>query len=171
MAIKTSFPTKVKKSEVFFIFYDNTHAAIYDLWYNAYIENDNTEKNRKAKTKVKLKMTENKTYNFSNGIYEITYMDNHSVEQSIMATTSPDSVLGTPTGTPTKHTVRVFNVNAEGWESILVASIIHTEQLTGEGAENNKKKLQASPEYLGQLNLFDNEDLDSEEYPDGRIGS
>ena len=120
-----------------------------------------------------MKMAENKTYkyNFYNGIYEITYMDNHSVEQSIMATTSPDSVVGTPTGTPTKHTVWVFNVNSEGWESIPVASIIDTEQLTGEGAENNKNKLQASPEYLGQLNLFDDEDLDLEEYPDGRIGS
>tara|TARA_R100000008_G_scaffold47022_1_gene27774 strand:- start:197 stop:547 length:351 start_codon:yes stop_codon:yes gene_type:complete len=116
-------------------------------------------------------MTESKTYNFSNGIYEITYMDNHSVEQSIMATTMSDSVLGTPDGTHNKHVVWVFNVNAERWESILTDSIVDTEQLTGEGAENNKNKLQASPEYLGQLNLFDDEDLDLEEYPDGRIDS
>ena len=111
-------------------------------------------------------MAENNTYNFSNGISEITYMDNHSVEQSIMATTSPDSVLGTPTGTPNKHTVWVFNVNAEQWQNISINSIIDVEQLTGEGAENNKKKLQASPEYLGQLNLFNNDDLDSQEHPD-----
>ena len=111
-------------------------------------------------------MAKSKTYNFSNGIYEITYTDNHSVEQSIMATTSPDSVVGTPKGTSNKHTVWIFNVNAEEWESILISSIIDAEQLTGVGAANNKKKLQVSPEYLGQLNLFNDDDLDLQEHPD-----
>ena len=124
------------------------------------------QKNRKTRKAKKIKMAESNTYNFSNGISEITYTDNHSVEQSIMATTSPDSVLGTPTGTPNKHTVWVFNVNAEQWQNISINSIIDVEQLTGLGAENNKKKLQASSDYLNQLNLFDDNDLDSQEHPD-----
>ena len=124
------------------------------------------QKNRKTRKAKKIKMAESNTYNFSNGISEITYTDNHSVEQSIMATTSPDSVLGTPTGTPNKHTVWVFNVNAEQWQNISINSIIDVEQLTGLGAENNKKKLQASSDYLNQLNLFDDNDLYSQEHPD-----
>ena len=162
-----AFLMMVKKNEILSRFIDTHADTICELWYNMSILMNHLDprKNRKTEKKMKLKMAENNTYNFSNGIYEITYTDNHDVETSIMATTSPDSVLGTPTGTPTKHTVWVFNVNAEGWESIVLDSIINTEQLTGVGAKNNQKKLQVGSEYFGQISLFD-DDLDSQEHPD-----
>jgi len=47
--------------------------------------------------------------------------------------------------------------------------VIDVEQLTGEGADNNEKKLQASPEYLASL--FDNnEEISDEGFYDGSDG-
>jgi len=92
------------------------------------------------------------------GICEITYKDVHSVENSFMATLAPNHLphdCDTIDVSPDDTTVVVcFNVNTEKWENVLVDSVIDIEQLTGEGAPNNEKKLQAGPEYMEQLDLF-----------------
>jgi len=49
----------------------------------------------------------------------------------------------------------VFNVPKEKWQTLSAHSVVDVEQLTGEGADANKNKLQASPEYMQQMNLFD----------------
>jgi len=49
------------------------------------------------------------------------------------------------------NTFVVFNVNTENWQTFSAHRVIDVEQLTGEGALNNKKKLQASDEYLSGL--------------------
>ena len=70
-----------------------------------------------------------------------------------------------------------FNVNTEDWETFFVSSVIDIEQLTGAGAVNNEKKLQASSEYLAKLfggnsgdndNDIDNDDddFDTMEHPE-----
>jgi len=107
------------------------------------------------------------------GISEITYTDGHSTEQSIMGTMAqqhmPSSAPSSPSSTSTssKNTIiEVFNVNSEQWETFMVDSIVDIEQLTGEGAANNKKKLQAGTEYMeGILELTASEEMDSMEYP------
>jgi len=60
----------------------------------------------------------------------------------------------------------VFNVPKEKWETISAHSVIDIEQLTGEGADANKNKLQASPEYLQQLELFTEQEFDELEHPE-----
>ena len=45
-------------------------------------------------------------------------------------------------------------------------SVIDIEQLTGEGAPNNANKLQASSEYLQQLELFTEQEFDELEHPE-----
>ena len=97
------------------------------------------------------------------GICEIIYKDVHSVENSIMATLAPNHLPSSCTddiavpdmsllGCGGDDTIVVaFNVNTEKWENVLVDSVIDIEQLTGEGAPNNEKKLQAGPEYMEQL--------------------
>ena len=103
-----------------------------------------------------------------NGICEIIYTDRHSVEHSTIATMAPQHLPDDVTliDTESEHTVWPFNVNTEGQEDISIASIIDIEQLTGEGAVNNEKKLQASNEYIESLfgNTYD--DLDSMEHPE-----
>ena len=104
-----------------------------------------------------------------NGFCELWYTDEHSVEHSIIATLSPTHL---PEEERYSHhkawqgNIHVFNVNTEKWETISEDSIIDIEQLTGEGAEANKNKLQASPEYMEQLNLFTEQSFDSLEHPD-----
>ena len=50
-----------------------------------------------------------------------------------------------------QNTFKVFNVNTEDWQTFTVHSVIDIEQLTGEGAVNNEKKLSASNDYLSGL--------------------
>ena len=94
------------------------------------------------------------------GISEITYTDEHSIEQSIIGTVAhqhlPDGNMAYANSSSTsKNTIiEVFNVNSEQWETFMVDSIVDIEQLTGEGAENNEKKLQAGDEFLEQLQLL-----------------
>ena len=90
-----------------------------------------------------------------NGICELIFTDEHSIEQTISATLSdthlPDG--GTPDfiGTPTEYSITLFNVAKEEWQTIQTDSIITIERLTGHGAPNNEKKLKASEEYLTGL--------------------
>jgi hypothetical protein len=101
-----------------------------------------------------------------NGIGEVTYTDEYSVEHSIMATLSP---LHLPdedsSGESSGLMLSVFNVNSEEWQLIPFGGIIDIEQLTGHGAEANKNKLESSIEYMKQLELFA-EDSDEESEPD-----
>jgi hypothetical protein len=109
-----------------------------------------------------------------NGICELVMMDEHSVETAIMATLAPqhlsdDDTIETLDVLVEKpsHTIVVFNVNSEKWESYPIHSVVSIEQLTGEGADANESKLQASPEYLEQLSLFSSgDDLDTMEHPE-----
>jgi hypothetical protein len=105
----------------------------------------------------------------SNGIAEITYTDNHSVEHSAMVTMAPQHLpdtIETLDVLEKPHTIVAFNVNTERWESFSIHNLIDIEQLTGEGAAVNETKLQASPEYLEQFSLFSDEDLDTMEHPE-----
>ena len=104
------------------------------------------------------------------GISELVYTDEHTIEHSIMATLAPQHL---PDGDAmlsdnNEHTLSVFNVNTEQWETYNVSSMIDVEQLTGEGAAVNETKLQASSDYLEQLDLFSSSDadLDTMEHPD-----
>jgi len=109
------------------------------------------------------------------GISEITYTDEHSIEQSIMGTMAhqhlpSDGNMAQNANSSQHHSskniIEVFNVNSEQWETFMVDSIVDIEQLTGEGAPNNEKKLQAGTEYMeGILELTASEELDSMEYP------
>jgi len=88
------------------------------------------------------------------GICEITYTDEFSVENSMIGTLSqthlpPDCDTMDISDEPNSFVV--FNVNTENWETISAHRVIDVEQLTGEGALNNEKKLQASDEYLTGL--------------------
>jgi len=99
------------------------------------------------------------------GICEITYTDNHSVEDSIIGTLSqthlPEEEEQYSHHKAWQDNIHVFNVNTEDWQILSVPSVIDIEQLTGEGALNNEKKLQASDEYL--IGLFDNNEEISDE--------
>ena len=108
------------------------------------------------------------------GISEITYTDEHSIEQSIIGTMAhqhlPEGNMAQNANSSQHHSskniIEVFNVNSEQWETFMVDSIVDIEQLTGEGAPNNEKKLQAGTEYMeGILELTASEELDSMEYP------
>ena len=102
------------------------------------------------------------------GICELTWTDRHSVEHSAMVTMAqhhlPDE--SEPTPEDKLYTIVAFNVNTEQWETFSVPSVIDIEQLTGDGALNNEKKLQASSEYIESLfgNTYD--DLDAMEHPE-----
>ena len=112
------------------------------------------------------------------GICEIIYMDEHSIEVVISVTLSDNHLPdnnddGTPISTHTKNSITLFNLVAEEWQTIQLDSIINVEQLTGEGAVNNKKKLTASAEYIESLfggnsgGIDDSDDdLDSMEHPE-----
>jgi len=115
-----------------------------------------------------------------NGISEVTYTDEHSVEHSIMATLAPihlpdeeqsatDSFGGHSESEYQlkKHLyISVFNVNSEEWQLISIHNVIDVEQLTGHGAESNQNKLQAGDEYMKQLELFGDDDEDEVEPTD-----
>jgi len=72
-----------------------------------------------------------------NGICELIYMDEHSIEMAISVTLSnnhlPDNDDETPISTHTKNSIVLFNVVAEEWQTIQLDSIINVEQLTGHG--------------------------------------
>ena len=91
-----------------------------------------------------------------NGICELIYMDEHSIEVVISVTLSDNHLPdnnddGTPISTHTKNSIVLFNLVAEEWQTIQLDSIINVEQLTGYGAENNKNKLLPSEEYMKGL--------------------
>ena len=105
-----------------------------------------------------------------NGICEITIADENGIEHTLMATKAPQHL---PDGVAeltdtTEHRVWVFNVNTESQQEYAMDSIVNVEQLTGEGAECTKRKLQASDDYLESIGLFSNsdDDLDAMEHPE-----
>jgi len=111
-------------------------------------------------------MNKNKIiHTLQNGICEIWYTDEYSVEYSMIGTLAlhhlPD---GEDTFTDVdmmdmdndQNAFNVFNVNSEIWQTISAHRVIDIEQLTGHGAKCNENKLQAGDEYMKQLELFDN---------------
>ena len=110
------------------------------------------------------------------GICEITATDEFSVEFTMIGTLSQTHLpydVDTMDVDDDPNTFVVFNVNTETWQTLSVHSVIDVEQLTGEDAECNEKKLQASSEYLQELfsDSFDKEeDLDTMEHPDDNSG-
>ena len=130
-----------------------------------------------------MKMKKNEILDkLRSGICEITYTDSHSVEHSMIGTLALNHL---PDGEDTWNDVdmidmdndqnvfSVFNVNTENHQTIAVHSVIDIEQLTGEGAVNNEKKLTASAEYIESLfggnsgGICDaDDDLDSMEHPE-----
>jgi hypothetical protein len=113
-------------------------------------------------------------HTLQSGISEITYTDEFSVEYSMIGTLAqihlPDDAdtMDIPND-PNMFTV--FNVPKEKWETLSALSVIDIEQLTGEGAAVNESKLQASPEYMEQLELFSDEEFDELEHPDDMEGA
>ena len=112
------------------------------------------------------------------GICEITSTDEFSVEFTMIGTLSQTHLpydVDTMDVDDDPNTFVVFNVNTENWETLSVHSVIDVEQLTGEGAECNERKLQASSEYLQELftDSFDKEeeeeDLDTMKHPDDEL--
>ena len=97
----------------------------------------------------------NITKELQNGICELIFLDEYSIEQTISATLSdthlPDGGTPDDIGTPTEYSIILFNVAKEEWQTIQIDSIITIERLTGHGAPNNEKKLKASEEYLAGL--------------------
>ena len=108
-------------------------------------------------------------HTLQSGISEITYTDEYSVEYSMIGTLSQTHLphdADTMDILDDTNMFVVFNVPKEKWETLSVHSVIDIEQLTGEGAAVNDAKLKASPEYMEQLELFSDEDLDTLEHPD-----
>ena len=106
------------------------------------------------------------------GICEITYTDEYSVEFSMIGTLSQTHLphdCDTMDIPDDPNMFGVFNVPKEKWQILTAHYVIDVEQLTGEGAENNKNKLQASDEYMA--GLFDGlEEISDEGFYDGSDG-
>ena len=88
------------------------------------------------------------------GICEITYTDEYSVEFSMVGTLSQTHLphdCDTMDIPDDPNMFAVFNVPKEKWQILTAHYVIDIEQLTGEGADNNKNKLQASDEYMSGL--------------------
>lgn len=103
------------------------------------------------------------------GICEIWYTDEFSVEHSIIGTMSQTHLphdCDTMDIPNDQNTIVAFNVNSEKWETISAHRVIDVDQLTGEGAVNNEKKLQASIEYMEQLELFTEQEFNILEHLD-----
>jgi hypothetical protein len=103
------------------------------------------------------------------GICEITYTDDFSVEFTMIGTLAQTHLphdCDTMDIPNDSNTFTVFNVNTEKWQTLSVHSVNDIEQLTGEGAAVNESKLQASPEFMEQLELFTEQEFDSLEHPD-----
>ena len=103
------------------------------------------------------------------GICGVVMVDENSIEIDVIMTRCPihlpEDVL--QVDDDKDYIFTGFNVNTEKWESFPVSSVIDVEQLTGEGAENNESKLQASPEYLQDLFTdYPSDDLDIMEHPE-----
>jgi len=108
-------------------------------------------------------------HTLQNGICEITYTDDFSVEFSMIGTLAQTHLphdCDTMDIPDDPNTFVVFNVPKEKWMTLSVQSVEDVEQLTGEGAAVNESKLQASPEYMQQLELFTEQEFDSLEHPD-----
>jgi len=88
--------------------------------------------------------------NFSDGMYQVVYMDSHSVEHEIVVTRNPDSTIGSPLTED-----QVFNVRKEKWQSLPISDfIIHIEQLTGPGAKCNEDKIFCENQNIPKSLLF-----------------
>ena len=112
-------------------------------------------------------------HTLQSGICEITCTDEFSVEFSMIGTLSQIHLphdVDTMDIPDDPNTFVVFNVNTEKWDTFSAHSVIDVEQLTGEGALNNEKKLQASDEYLA--GLFDGlEEISDDGFYDGSEGA
>ena len=78
-----------------------------------------------------------------NGICELTYMDEHSVEHVVSVTLSPnhlydDDATATPPQEEDGGVVIMFNMLLEKWQKIQYNSIIDIERLTGHGIKDDK---------------------------------
>ena len=107
------------------------------------------------------------------GICELKWTDRYSVEHDTIATKATQHLPdGSEQPESNQHTIVAFNVNTEDWETFFVSSIIDIDQLTGKGAVNNEKKLQASSEYLAKLfegnsgDFDDDDDFNTMEHPE-----
>ena len=116
-------------------------------------------------------------HTLQSGICEITYTDAYSVEFSMIGTLCQTHLphdCDTMDIPNDQNSFVVFNVPKEKWETISAHLVIDIEQLTGDGAAVNESKLQASPEYMQQLELFSTQDLDTldiMEHPDDMEGA
>ena len=112
-------------------------------------------------------------HTLQSGICEITYTDEYSVEFTMIGTLSQKHLphdVDTMDVDDDQNMFVVFNVPKEKWQTLSVHSVNDIEQLTGEGAVNNEKKLQASDEYLA--GLFDGiEEISDEGFFDGSEGN
>ena len=111
-------------------------------------------------------------HTLQNGICEITYTDEFSVEFSMIGTLAQTHLphdCDTMDIPDDPNTFVVFNVPKEKWETLSAHLVINVEQLTGEGAVNNEKKLQASSEYMQQLELFTEQEFDTMEHPEDSV--
>ena len=110
---------------------------------------------------------------FSNGIYELAYVGEGGEEQLFSVTTSIHNVAFSDDDDDFSSSgvaVRVFDMIAEKWRTLLKDGIQSTEQLTGEGAPSNEKKLQAGTEYMESImEMTASDELDSMEYPEEGI--
>ena len=91
------------------------------------------------------------------GICELTIIDEFSVEDVISATLCPmhlPDVADDFDMSSKKHTVHLWNVAKEKWQTYPANYIIDIDRLTGHGAKTNEKKLQPCEERLiGFMNL------------------
>ena len=111
-------------------------------------------------------------HTLQSGICEITYTDAYSVEFSMIGTLCQTHLphdCDTMDIPNDQNSFVVFNVPKEKWEILSAQSVIDIEQLTGEGAVNNEKKLQASSEYMQQLELFTEQEFDTMEHPEDSV--
>ena len=72
------------------------------------------------------------------GICELTYVDKFSVEHKISATLSPNHLNGESEVNDSSVTIRLWNVQDEEWQNIIVSSIIDLERLTGFGVKDER---------------------------------
>jgi hypothetical protein len=93
------------------------------------------------------------------GICELIIVDEFSVEDVISATLCPMHLPDVEDDfdiSSKKHTVHLWNVVKEKWQTYPVNYIIDIDRLTGLGAKTNEKKLQPCEErVIGFMNMED----------------
>ena len=108
------------------------------------------------------------------GICEIIFMDENGVETSLIGTTAKGHLPLVDVQENLNHnsqnSITIFNVNTEQWENFQMVFFESIEQLTGEGAECNEKKLQAGTEYMESImEMTASDELDTMEHPEEGI--